>query len=336
MEILKKIIITIVPVFFSGCTENFIPQLDEPPVLCINSLITAGQPVDITVSRTWMDIDYSPDADYRVNDAEVALFVNGEQKLSDYLPAAGDRIHIEADSRTYGHAEADVTVPESVGIKVVNVKPTVTKIKKKVISETDGVSIDISFSLMIELEVKDDPRVDNYFNLDLKSVPECNNDYPFLPAPEDGETTIVFNSGSLEYDVEPIFSEHLGVFESVVDSDVYGYYFFSDRQFSGATYTLHLYYPKCNFYLTAPQIESDLFECGFEVKFNTISLSYYNWLNYLWLTNESFQSVIIDAGLGNSIWGYSNVSTGAGVVAAQNCFPITISLKDFLLSTVNL
>lgn len=334
MEILKKIIIAILPLIFCGCTENFIPQLEEQPVLCINSLITAGQPVEISVSRTFMYTDYSPDVDYKVKDADVALFVNGEQKPADYRPNEGDRLRVVADSPTYGHAEANVTVPESVGIKAVKVKPSVSKINKKVISETQGVTIDISFSLMIELEIEDSPRTDNYFNLDLKLFPSWNNDYPFLPEPEEGETSIIFNPGSLDYDIEPIFSEHIGVLEAIVDGDVYGYNFFTDRQFSGSTYTLHLYYPKCNFRLNAPRFNDDLLDCGMEINFNTISLSYYNWLNYLWLSNESFQSVIIDAGLGNQFWAYSNVSTGAGVVAAQSSFPISINLKDFLLSVI--
>lgn len=35
-------------------------------------------------------------------------------------------------------------------------------------------------------------------------------------------------------------------------------------------------------------------------------------------------------GLGDPIWGYSNVSTGAGVVAAQSYTTYKLSLRDFL------
>lgn len=317
----------------SGCNEDFIPRLDEPPVLCINSLITAGQPVDINVSHTWLDINYTPDADYRVKDAVVSLFINGEQIESDYLPSAGDMIHIIAESHIYGHAEANVTVPECVGIKDISVKPTIKKVKKTLVNGGQGGEIDISFSLMIELEIEDDPNVENYFNIGLHSFPEWDRYHPFEP--EEGEHSQIFDSGSLQYEIEPIFSEHIGAFESVVDSDVYGYTFFTDRQFAGSTYTLRLYYPDCKFSLTASRFEPDLFECGFDIKLNTISLSYYNWLNYQWLTGDSFQSIIIDSGLGSQIWAYSNVSTGAGVVAAQSSFPVTISIKDFLLSAVS-
>lgn len=42
-----------------------------------------------------------------------------------------------------------------------------------------------------------------------------------------------------------------------------------------------------------------------------------------------------DIGLAESKWGYSNVSTGAGVVAAQSSSKFTIDLKEFLKTTLN-
>ena len=42
----------------------------------------------------------------------------------------------------------------------------------------------------------------------------------------------------------------------------------------------------------------------------------------------------IDVGLAEPIWGYSNVSTGAGVVAARTPYTVTLNLKDFLRQNI--
>ena len=41
-----------------------------------------------------------------------------------------------------------------------------------------------------------------------------------------------------------------------------------------------------------------------------------------------------DVGFGEPLWAYSNVSTGAGVVAAQTVTTSTIDLTDFIKQTI--
>lgn len=67
----------------------------------------------------------------------------------------------------------------------------------------------------------------------------------------------------------------------------------------------------------------------------TVSKSYYNWAVYKWNVDEGITGDLSDIGLAESKWGYSNVSSGAGVVAAQASSKFTIDLKEFLKKTLN-
>lgn len=78
-----------------------------------------------------------------------------------------------------------------------------------------------------------------------------------------------------------------------------------------------------------------LLECGVNLYLTTVSQSYYNWAVYKWNADEGIIGDLSDIGLAESKWGYSNVSTGAGVVAARASAKYTLSLKDFLQKTLS-
>ncbi|MDE7442567.1 MAG: DUF4249 domain-containing protein, partial [Muribaculaceae bacterium] len=125
MAILKKyIILPLLALNVTGCYTEFEPDIDDSPVLCLNSLISAGEPVAVSVTHTWR---YSSgyrgiQRDVTVKDADVALYVNGsnvddlvyseeDRKFhSDYVPLSGDTVRIVAFNQTYGSAEASVVV----------------------------------------------------------------------------------------------------------------------------------------------------------------------------------------------------------------------------------
>ena len=145
-----------------------------------------------------------------------------------------------------------------------------------------------------------------------------------------------FTIGTFEYDAEPIFKEHVGVFETVMgngeDTD---FVFFTDRQFPGRTYTLHLNFTDNTFNIKNETYDDSLLECGMTLYLTTVSESYYNWAVYKWNVDEGITGDLSDIGLAESKWGYSNVSTGAGIVAAQSSSKFTIDLKEFLKTTLN-
>lgn len=325
MAILKHIAaLSLLAATLSGCEEEFNPRLEADPVLCINSLISAGKPVEVSVSRTRLFSENISGTDFSVNDATVSVYANGQLQNSDYIAAEGDRVRIVAESPTFGNAEAEVTVPVAAPIKAIKFTPSRVEMWK---SDNDayGMLAHISFNVNVELEVVDNPDSDNYFNIThLATVPNV--------ATTSGEYQ--WNYGSLDYESEPIFSEHIGVFESITGGDSFGFTFFTDRQFQDKSYTLHLQFSNCSYYVGSQEWDPELLDCGYMFILHTISKSYYYWNNYLWQRENGITEDLGNIGLGEPVWGYSNVSTGAGVVAAESQTSCTISLSDFLEQTI--
>ncbi|MBD5365608.1 MAG: DUF4249 domain-containing protein [Bacteroides sp.] len=330
MAILKHIIIILTAFLLTGCYEDFTPAIDTKPVLCLNSLITAGEPIEVRVSHTWMYNDEASMNNHEVTDAEVTVIANGNIVDSAYLPKEGDKICIIAESPSYGTATAEVTVPRATPIGNVKFTPTVTSIWQ---GDKDffhyEMLADITFNLSIEMDVNDPAGIDNYYHFGYdKFVGTTDDDNGGLIKASGPETFFI---GNFEYNSEPIFKEHVSVFETVMgnDDDI-NFVFFTDRQFPGKTYTLHLNYSDNLLRVSSKEYDESLLECGVNLYLTTVSQSYYNWAVYKWNVDEGIIGDLSDIGLAESKWGYSNVSTGAGVVAAQSSTMTTINLKDFL------
>lgn len=263
---------------------------------------------------------------HEVEDAVITLFANGNAVGVDYLPEEGDNIRIVAESPTYGSATADVTVPVATPVGKVKVSPTVTDIWN---GDEDffhyEMLADVKFNLYVEMDVNDPAGAVNYYQFGYNWAG---------PVASDGSQ--MFYVGDFKYDSEPIFKEHIGVFETVMGNDEdTRFAFFSDRQFEGKTYTLHLNFTDNSYHVKSQYYDESLLDCTMTLYLTTVSQSYYNWAVYKWNVDEGVTGDLSDIGLAESKWGYSNVSTGAGVVATQSSSKFTISLKDFLKSTLN-
>lgn len=307
----------------TGCYEDFNPEIDTKPVLCLNSLITAGEPVEVQVTHTWMFDDAGAEADHAVTDATVSLTVNDLPAPEGYTAREGDRIFIEAVSPTYGTATAEVTVPRATPIGKVTVTPTVTNIWR---GDSDffghEMLADITFNIAIEMDVDDPAGIDNYYHFDYNW---------FCATAPDSYIHGTLQMGRMEYDAEPIFKEHIGVFETVMgNADDTDFVFFTDRQFSGSTYTLHLNFTANTFSVRSPDYDASLLDCGLTLFLTSVSRSYYNLAVYRWNVDEGVIGDLSDVGLAEPHWAYSNVSTGAGVVAARSSVHRTIPLAAFL------
>lgn len=338
MAILKKLFPLISTVMLSGCYEDFTPGIDTVPVLCLNSLISAGKPMDISVTRTWLYTDISASANHQVDDATVTVYVNGERRDSGYIPKEGDNIRIVADSPTYGNAEAEVTVPVSVPIERVKWDAVVTDLWQSELPDYEMLS-EIKFNLNVKLTVEDPMDVANYYHLSFDGF-YTNLEGERKPVdrygPEDSrENYVRFYLGNLMYEAEPIFSEHVGLLDVISGNDTSGFTFFTDRQFPGGTYTLHLQFDGMTYYVNFPRFEEQLLDCGVRFTLTTVSESYYNWANYKSQTEDGVIADLGNIGLSEPIAGYSNVSTGAGVVAAGSSATYIVSLKDFLSPIIN-
>lgn len=186
---------------------------------------------------------------------------------------------------------------------------------------------DISFKLNVRLTLSDPPG-DTFYRL------AYGNDVTDEGAWTDDDWSVSGRYGltvdDLLYDLEPIFSEHISIFDSFMGASSYGFTFFTDRQFSGKTYTLNLQFDNCSYV----GLDSYMPEAELSLKLYSISQSYYNWVNYLWQRDDGTLSGLGDYGFGNPIWGYSNVSSGAGVVAAQAVSVCKIDLTEFIKDTI--
>ena len=319
MAILRKIYPFLILPFLTGCEEVFTPDMPHTPVLCVNSLITTGEPVEAVVSKSRLYTDTSDKTE--IKDADLRIYANGVLQLDSYIPKEGDNIRIVAESPTLGRGEADLSMPMSIKA------PTATWETYDVSCwKSDNDVVSVQFKLKVALRIED-PDGENYYKFSFNSGTQTNENSDNL----DASGNYGFEISSLVYKMEPIFSEHIGIFESIMGGDADGFTFFSDRQFSGKSYTLNLQFDNCWFRYPTGEIP----ECKVNLIINSVSPSYYNWANYVWQRDNGTLSDLSDYGLGDPIWGYSNVSSGAGVVAAQSKSVCMIDLTDFILKTIN-
>lgn len=333
MAILKKIYPCIVSLLLTSCYEDFNPDINIEPKLCINSLITAGEPIEVKVSHTWLYTDPTSENDHSVDDASVTIYVNGTAQAEDYIAQEGDEIRIVAKSNLYGEAEATVTVPVSTPIAHVKCTPRVTNVYSLNIpraeNDYDIVSqyADITFDILIELTIEDKSATDKYFHYDCIG-------YHKGTEPDDAFGNPIISSnfylGTFIYEAEPIFAEHIGLLESISGMDAWGFTFFTNRQFTGKSYTLNLRYTSANVSVNTIGDINDAMDFEMELYLSSVSMSYYNWANYEWQMDSGLIGDLGNIGFCDPVWGYSNVSTGAGVVAAQSLSTYTLNLHDYL------
>lgn len=340
MGILKKSLILFLPLLLSACYENFTPDIDVTPVLCINSLITAGKPITVNVSHTWVYTDsYTTDYD-EVSDAQVDIYVNGVHVSEDYLPIEGDHIKIIARSAIYGEAVADVVVPAVVPIEAVDWHAEIFARQDSTHSYYDAFGYRIKINA--KLTIPDPPGINNFYQFTYEGFPLDKIKYPnYFPLNDStvnsNDSPVCFYPGYLNYTVEPIFIEHIGQADLFGGAGSNGYTFFTDSQFSGDSYILNLQFYDFLFDLDQDkmsEITDDLLSCGLILNLNSISRSYYNLCNYLWNDNYGQIPSMGDIGLADPRYGYSNVSTCAGVVAAQATSSYAIDLKDLLTEEI--
>lgn len=318
----------------TGCYENFEPDVSTKPVLCMNSIITAGEPIEVEVTHTWRFDNPGGSKDRDVKDAIVSIYANGRLVSSDYIPQEGDRIRLIADSRTYGEAEAEVTVPLKPCVSALEYTPSLIDSWWDANEEymNGGVSLNLSVSMKVEDK---QPTQPDYYQLRFSCFYETgwNGDSDILGAP--GPSLSYLHEGTFQYQSEPIFSEHIGEFDSVTGADAEGFTFFTDRQFSGRSYPLHLNFSGMRYSVQSAKYDSSLYDCGINFRLFSVSPSYYSFALYTWQIGNGIIGELGDVGFGDPIWGYSNVSTGAGLVAARTEAIYNVNLKDFIQQAIN-
>ena len=330
MAVLNKIYPIFLPLALTGCYTDFNHDIDCEPVLCLNAVITAGEGVETEVSRTWLYTDSRLDRDDSVDDAVVTIYANGKEAASDYIPREGDRVRIKAVSAKYGEAEAEVTVPVSARIGTPEV--SVTQVSTDRFDDAGYIISNATFNVTISIPIEDIRDTDNYFHYEWATFNKAKD--PSMPW-VDNWGALDFSPGNMQYDSEPLFSEHIDAFESVMGADAWGFTFFTDRQFANKSYTLKVRYHSARAYICAtPEDLKELEDCGYTVSVSTISESMYNFANYCWQTDSGFTGDLGDTGLGDPVYAYSNVSTGAGIVYARSITSYDVSLRDYIIKAL--
>lgn len=326
MDILKTAIIATLSIAATSCYQDFTPDIDVKPKLSINSFITAGEPIKVTVGHTWLYTDYVQNGHY-VEDASVVVKANGQAIDSTYIPLPGDKIEIMASHPEYGEATAEVTVPQLPSASVEGLRASLDSYWEGAPEGYDMLWM-LSFTVKADIKVRDSGTGPDYYAIGYASRgPERHSHMLYS---RDEPIEVSFFGGVLDYDAEPIFGEHIEAFEAMMATEDTGFAFFTDRQFSGADYTMHLKFDNGSYYVNLQEWDEDALDCAIIVSVHAVSESYYSQARFEWQDMNSYLGDLSELGLSEPIWGYSNVSTGAGVVAAQSVSYLRLPMADFL------
>lgn len=318
MEILKKAYILIITALLAGCQDELVLDINPDPVLCINSLVKVGEPVDVSVTHSWLYSDEDAQSDHSVKDAKVDIYVNDAPVGDGYLPREGDRLRIVAEDATYGSAEAEVTVPVGVPIESLGWEAEITNIVER---KADGhVWYVYHIDLKARFTISDNAATQDYYQFSYLAFP--------YGADSHGQPIDHFRvNGYLITD--PVFSEQLDGMDMIVGKNKV-YTLFTDRQFDGRPYTLDIEFRDMTLTLRDDEFSDAFLDCGLDLTLSTVSPSYYGWGIYRMGIHDGTLWDMSNFGFADPVWGYSNVSTGAGVVAATTSRTATIRLQDFL------
>lgn len=350
MAILRKIIFfAVLPLLLSSCYTDFEPDIKSTPVLCMNCLLSEGDTIRLDLTRTWRWSEGSPFDSLNVNvpDADVRLYVNDEfvsemrykvfgteydfakpnygQEIKgytcDYIPRIGDKIRFEAHSDKYGEASAEVVIPDEV--KIDRVESTVFNMTDLSNFYNEGGEI-YRFDLNMLVWFTDPADQVNRYQFGTSWTSSDTYYEGHLPR---GWEYIRYDNKDLSR--EPLFTEHVSPLESVI-SDTSGYTFFTDRQISGISYPLHISIAGLEYNFQAPDHDPDYLTGALNLELSSISQSYYDHVLSVWVANDGIAGSLGSVGLGDAVFEASNVSTGAGVVAAETKYTYKINLKKLV------
>ncbi len=330
----------------TSCYQTFEPDLKADPVLCMNSEITPGNPVILYLTRTWNWTENSYNGmDVSVRDADVRLYVNGEYQetlipdeidngynpgspypqfrpcfRSEYLPVSGDVVRLEASSPKYGKAEAEVTIPHPVKIDDIEIG----NLEVWSYGDTSGFPAvedrcEYLISYRAYVRFTDPEQSGDCYDLVVNTTPYSDFDNQAT------SYAYIFP----DFDDEPLFTEHVSVLESAI-TDAYDYTIFSDRQINGKTYPLKVGLEKCEFYYRNPDNLPAPKEYGVVFQLRHIDESYYKHVISVWEVNQSISGALGGIGLADQVYPYSNVSTGAGIVAAYAVTQVTVPFVELI------
>lgn len=318
-----------------SCVQTIdMESLRPDPTLVVNCVAVTGEPMKASVSRTWFFTDDHPNV--LLKEAEVKLFVNGTFKermsfqpgdevfntkgyfKSDYIPAEGDQIRIEASCPDFGQATAETVVPKPAQV-----------VRAAVSYVSNGQSWNGEARKAIyQITIQDDASRDNYYLLRMEEgIPVFDGEAKKYT----GEYK--WESISPNYATEPVFGQSVTVLDQVFGNDLmlgYNGRVFSDELINGEEYTLRItddYYNNDRQVSIVPNNlwigdmdEEDLLPYPpkrLRVYVHAISEAYYQYLKVLLdKETDSVSNTLIDGGLAEPIRVFSNIEGGVGILGS--------------------
>lgn len=308
----------------SSCSTDFDPKIDESPLMVLNALIHNDSIISAQVSRSWianqrdnMDNTYDmilPDAEaeYSVNDSEwLPMVYDPESHLyvTERVACEGDRVSMRARSR-YGVAEGSTRVPFAVPID---------KVEYSVESSVDTNSF---FYTGNDYEYYHCLKITIRYRLTFTDRP--GDDFYLI-------------SGDPYLD-DPIISEN----ETAIDAVINKYHycsFFSDCSIRNKSYTLSLFSDywcmpdgEGGYYLPYTIIHHDLKDT---IRLIAMSSDYYYYVLSLFKKYSGMQGILDNFGLANPLSVFSNVSSGAGIIAAGSVTSYSLDVTPIILDVLS-
>ena len=317
----------------TACVKEInLDDLRPKPTMVVNCVAATGEPLRVSVSRTWFFTDNHPNV--VLKDAQVKLFVNdafreemrfqeGDKVFntsgyfsSDFIPQAGDRIRIEASYPKFGEAKAATIVPDSVKITSASVK----------VMDANGLNMRTA---VYEVTFKDDPNVTNYYLLRMEEGAPV---FDGIAKKYTGEYE--WFDTNPNFATDPIFGQSFSALDQIVGNDwINGRdgCVFSDELINGQEYTIRLLSPSYSGtmrstvpllrpYVSLDQLDkSDYSPIPFKLRVHLypISADYYWYLKVLQDKNmQSVSNSLIDAGLAEPLRVYSNIDGGVGILGS--------------------
>ncbi len=336
MEVLKHKIINclaLLPLLvLTACNDLYIPADTNEHTLAILAKCVVGDTVFVKV-RSTISLDdktiQSVSTDESTYPTEkiypYQLLVNGMPVPHDYIVQQGDEIKVTAHDDILGSAYGSCTMPKPCHNVKADFKPSLVMVDSINYDGSRPTIYSVKFNGILTVEVTDSPNQHDFYSFGLDSYVDSPvlNDYE-LPG-------FNFYSGFVDLDNEPIFGEHISEFESAFGNRSSNFGCFTDRQFSGNSYKLHIQIENATIFVYPYNIDKKGKEdVGLSINLSTISPDTYKWNCFLWYSNYSLMYEMADAGLAPYMPAFSNVSTGAGIVTAYTPTYIKISLRDLV------
>ena len=301
---MKTILYILLGISLTAClTEVDLSDLRESPRLVVNGVAVAGEPLRLSVTRTWFYTDDHPNV--VIPDATVRLYVNDHYEetipfvpgdtlfnavgsyQAAFVPDVSDRLRLEVSAPGYEAIHAETVIPQA--SKLLEAKAT------REVSTTDSTVKRVLYSISFQDAVEED----DYYLFRLEEgnlINEVDSMYSWR---------VLY----LDYAEEPLFVQSASALDQILFPKYLSGYdgrVFSDEAINGLPYTIHL--QNTYSYSGTPRIKR------LRVRLYAISADYYKYLKTLQdQSDNSFANHLIDAGLAEPIRVYSNIDGGLGI-----------------------